>query len=68
MRYLDCLPTSDIESMADFLDGGGNTGDGDSSDDDGGGGGSTDAAILLVLLLLAIARVKASRRSRRVPR
>jgi PKD repeat protein len=68
MRYLDCLPTSDIESMADFLDGGGNTGDGDSSDDDGGGGGHTDAVILLVLLLLAMARVKASRRSRRVPR
>jgi len=68
MGYLDCLPTSDIESMADFLDGGGSTGDGDSSDDDGGGGGRTDAVILLVLLLLTFARAKASRRSGRVTR
>jgi mono/diheme cytochrome c family protein len=60
MRYLDCLPTSDVESMADFLDGG-DAGDGDSSDDDGGGGGggSTNAALLLVLLLLASTRAKA---------
>ena len=56
MRFLDCLPSSDIRSMATFL-GSGDSGDGDSGDDDGGGGGgSTGGGTLLGLLTFGLYR------------
>jgi hypothetical protein len=56
MRFLGCLPSSDIRSMATFL-GGSESGDDDSDGDGGGGGGgSTSGATLLGLLTFGLYR------------
>jgi len=59
MQFLDCLSSSDIQSMATFL-GSGTSGDGGSSDGGGGGGGggggSTSDATLLGLLTFGLYR------------
>ena len=68
MRFLACLPDSDINSMAAFLGGasdisggGGDTGhdddDEDDDDDDERGGGSGDLPLLLMLGALGLGRV-----------
>jgi PKD repeat protein len=65
MRFLACLPDSDIDSIAAFLGGNaGTTGAGNGSDDDdendserSGGGGSGDLPFLLMLVAFGLRRM-----------
>jgi PKD repeat protein len=62
MRFLACLPDSDIDSIAAFL--GGNAGATDSDDDDSerdGGGGSGDFPFLLMLVAFGLSRMMGHR-------
>jgi PKD repeat protein len=62
MRFLACLPDSDIDSIAAFL--GGNAGATDSDDDDSerdGGGGSGDFPFLLMLVAFGLSRMMGRR-------
>ena len=62
MRFLACLPDSDIDSIAAFL--GGNAGATDSDDDDSerdGGGGSGDFPFLLMLVAFGLRRMMSRR-------
>ena len=64
MRFLDCLPDSDIDAITEYLGGstGGGTGGSDSDDDDDhvekSGGGAGDLALLLVLGALGLGRMR----------
>jgi len=61
MRFLDCLPASDVDSIAGYL----KTGTGGSqAGSESGGGGSTDAVALAGLLLIGLCGVKRKRHPR----
>ena len=60
MRFLACLPNSDITSIAAFLRGN-NGGVDDDDDDDDGGGGSGDLAFLLMLAAFGLGRLRTRR-------
>ena len=62
MRFLDCLPATDADSIAGFLKTG--TG-GAQAGSESGGGGSTSAIALLGLMLIGLCGV-VPRRSARV--
>ena len=67
MRFLACLPDSDINAMAAFLGGGtgggGDTGhDDDDDDDDERGGGSGDLPLLLMLGAFGLGRMMRRRK------
>jgi len=60
MRFLACLPDSDIDSIAAFLGGNAGATDSDSDDDDSerdGGGGSGDFPFLLMLVAFGLRRM-----------
>ena len=59
MRFLACLPDTDINSIATFL--GGSIDDDDDDDDGGGGGGSGDLMFLLMLAAFGLSRLRIRR-------
>jgi PKD repeat protein len=64
MRFLACLPDSDIDSIAAFLGGNADATDTDSDDDDSerdGGGGSGDFPFLLMLVAFGLRRMMSRR-------
>ena len=75
MRFLACLPDTDVNSIAAYLGGGSaeeGTGhdsmpDDDEDDDNDGGGGSGDLVFLLMLSVLGLRRLRRLEYSPRVP-
>lgn len=60
MKYLDCVPDSDVNQMSSYLktlgSGGGGDGDGGDDEGEGGGGGAADLGLVAGLMLLGMAR------------